>query len=185
MKKNNGFSLVELIIVIAIMAILATVIAPALIRFIDKSRKADDVAAASVISDAFNAALAEETVYEALTAKISADGTTAGGFYPVVLGCASGDNEWTIRDGYDSVIKEVMDKSCPPPVVKYKKEIDPASSGTSIVSYITSWSKFTPAGWGVALVKNKPCVLITDGTTDPATPPNGISLNPIMCVDYK
>ena len=39
MKKNNGFSLVELIIVIAIMAILATVIAPALIRFIDKSRK--------------------------------------------------------------------------------------------------------------------------------------------------
>ena len=42
--KNKGFSLVELIIVIAIMAILAAAIAPALIRYIDKSRKADALA---------------------------------------------------------------------------------------------------------------------------------------------
>ena len=42
-KSNKGFSLVELIIVIAIMAILAAAIAPALIRYIDKSRKADDL----------------------------------------------------------------------------------------------------------------------------------------------
>ena len=68
MRKNDGFSLIELIIVIAIMAILAAVVAPALVRFIDKSRKADDVAEASVIKDAFNAALSEETVYEALNA---------------------------------------------------------------------------------------------------------------------
>lgn len=42
-KSNKGFSLVELIIVIAIMAILAMTIAPATIRYIDKSRKADDL----------------------------------------------------------------------------------------------------------------------------------------------
>jgi len=92
---------------------------------------------------------------------------------------------WTIHDGYNSDIKAVMDKSCPPPEVRYKKEINPATSGSTIVNYITSWNKFTPAGWAVALVKNKPCVLITDGTTDSATPPKGISLNPIICVDYK
>ena len=46
---NKGFSLVELIIVIAIIAILAAAIAPALIRYIDKSRKAVDIASAEVI----------------------------------------------------------------------------------------------------------------------------------------
>lgn len=49
---NKGFSLVELIIVIAIMAILAAAIAPALIRYIDKSRKATDVDAANTILEA-------------------------------------------------------------------------------------------------------------------------------------
>ena len=61
--KNKGFSLVELIIVIAIMAILAAAIAPALIRYIDKSRKSDDVAAAETVNTAVNAALANEDAY--------------------------------------------------------------------------------------------------------------------------
>lgn len=64
MKQNKGFSLVELIIVIAIMAILAAAIAPALIRYINKSRKADDVTAAGTIATAVNAALANEKAYQ-------------------------------------------------------------------------------------------------------------------------
>ncbi|MCI8508780.1 MAG: prepilin-type N-terminal cleavage/methylation domain-containing protein [Lachnospiraceae bacterium] len=41
--KNKGFSMVELIIVIAIMAILAGVLTPALIKYIHKSRLSTDV----------------------------------------------------------------------------------------------------------------------------------------------
>ncbi len=62
--KNKGFSLVELIIVIAIMAILAAAIAPALIRYIDKSRRSDDVAAAETLNTAMQAALSNEAIYD-------------------------------------------------------------------------------------------------------------------------
>ena len=72
--KNKGFSLVELIIVIAIMAILAAAIAPALIRYIDKSRKSDDVAAAETVGTAVNAALANEDAYSEVSG--SMNGTT-------------------------------------------------------------------------------------------------------------
>ena len=59
-KKNvsSGFSLVELIIVIAIMAILAAVVTPVLIRYINKSRKAVDIETAQTIYEAANLASA-------------------------------------------------------------------------------------------------------------------------------
>lgn len=69
-KSNKGFSLVELIIVIAIMAILAAAIAPALIRYIDKSRKADDVQFFGQIQTAASAALANEDAYAAVASKL-------------------------------------------------------------------------------------------------------------------
>ena len=75
--KNKGFSLVELIIVIAIMAILAAAIAPALIRYIDKSRKADDVAAAETVNTAVNAALANEDAYSEVSGCMNGTATVA------------------------------------------------------------------------------------------------------------
>ena len=59
-SRNNGFSLVELIIVIAIIAILAAAIAPALVRYIDKSRKAVDIESAEVIFKAAQLASTSE-----------------------------------------------------------------------------------------------------------------------------
>ncbi len=42
-QNNKGFSLVELIIVIAIMAILVGVLAPQFIKFVEKSRESTDL----------------------------------------------------------------------------------------------------------------------------------------------
>ena len=62
--SNSGFSLVELIIVIAIMAILAAAIVPALIRYIDKSRISDDMNTAATIGKAVELALGEEKAWD-------------------------------------------------------------------------------------------------------------------------
>ena len=62
--NNKGFSLVELIIVIAIMAILAAALAPQLMKYIEKSRVSTDATSCSSIESCVNAALANEDAYK-------------------------------------------------------------------------------------------------------------------------
>lgn len=61
---NKGFSLVELIVVIAIMAVLVGVLAPTLIKNIEKSRESKDAQNIEQIKSACEVALQDETVYQ-------------------------------------------------------------------------------------------------------------------------
>ena len=42
-NSNRGFSIVELIIVIAIMAVLVGILAPTFVKYVDKARKSKDI----------------------------------------------------------------------------------------------------------------------------------------------
>lgn len=64
MKRNKGFSLVEMIIVVAIMAILAASLAPSLIKFINKSRLAKDLDSGRKLAHAIMATLTDESAYD-------------------------------------------------------------------------------------------------------------------------
>ena len=159
--KNKGFSLVELIIVIAIMAILAAAIAPALIRYIDKSRRSDDVAAAETLNTATQAALANEEAYDEIQPALDTSNT-------VTLASATTGSAFDITNGSvsnGSIFLEEINSSCggTSPKLKYKKGFN----GTK------------PTTWVIgANAAGKPVVWLTGNGSEWA-------LQPDICKEYK
>ena len=66
-KNNKGFSLVELIVVILIMAVLAVAIAPQVMRWVNESRKSSDINNYDSLVSICQLALTDEDAYSALT----------------------------------------------------------------------------------------------------------------------
>ncbi len=148
MKKNKGFSLVELIIVIAIMAILAAAIAPALIRYIDKSRRADDVTAAGVIATAVQTAMANEAAYDCLQDDMDSTGSsgvvltagTSGSDKFAYVGSCTTQN---LKDALENDVNSSVSQAAPK--IKYKKDA----------------GKGKPATWAVFMKNDKPVVALS------------------------
>lgn len=63
-NENKGFSLVELIVVIAIMAVLTSVLAPSLLGYVEKSRMQKDDSAMGEVTNSIKLALADQNVYD-------------------------------------------------------------------------------------------------------------------------
>lgn len=74
-KNNKGFSLVELIVVIAIMAVLVGVLAPQFMKYVEKSREATDIQNAEQVASALKVYYADD---ESLSSNVSINITTTG-----------------------------------------------------------------------------------------------------------
>jgi type IV pilus assembly protein PilA len=63
-NSNKGFSLVELIVVIAIMAVLTSVLAPSLLAYVERSRAQKDDSAMSEVVNAVVLGLSDQDIYD-------------------------------------------------------------------------------------------------------------------------
>ena len=146
-KTNKGFSLVELIIVIAIMAILAAAIAPALIRYIDKSRRADDVTAAGTVLTGVQTALADEDCYSEVAGKSGIIVSVKAGGKGKIAITAAGPN-------LKSEMLSTLASGCP---IKYTKKgaeyYNVAIDGETLTVYIAK--KANSSEWEIQPSTNK------------------------------
>ena len=96
---NKGFSLVELIIVVAIMAILIGVLAPQYLRYVEKSRHQKDNTSIGEIADIMKMTSADENLIAAMGTGVTLtfDGPT-GAFQGATAGGADAAGLTTINN---------------------------------------------------------------------------------------
>ena len=70
MNKNKGFSLVELIVVVAIMAVLVGILAPAYLSYVEKTRRGTDENMAEEVRHTIEIATADICVYDEVVASL-------------------------------------------------------------------------------------------------------------------
>lgn len=80
-KGNNGFSLVELVVVIAIMAVMVGVLAPLFLRYVDRARMSTDIQTVSTLCHAVQTYAADvdthkETIPDSAILVISTNNVT-------------------------------------------------------------------------------------------------------------
>ena len=69
--KKAGFSLVEILIAITVMVILVGLIAPRIIRYVDRAREVRDMQTIDSIYEGINAALTDEDAYDSFMEQIA------------------------------------------------------------------------------------------------------------------
>ncbi|MBR6223525.1 MAG: type II secretion system protein [Lachnospiraceae bacterium] len=138
MENNEGFSMVELIIVIAIMAILVGAIAPTLIKYVQKSRATADVSNADTIAGCVQEALVDKEVEQYIF-----DNTTS---LPLTLDVGSIDPS---NNKFEEFLYENLGGGLPD--VKYKKN---GATGFEVVVYSLNGSTndVGEADWGVQIL---------------------------------
>lgn len=97
-NDNKGFTLVELIIVIAILAILVATVSLSLTKYIGRSREATDKSATETLKTSIDATLANEKAYDAVKKYLTTNGTKETGSESVHFGKSSQKVEDVFKD---------------------------------------------------------------------------------------
>lgn len=131
-KNNKGFSLVELIVVVAIMAVLIGVLVPTLVRNVEKSKKQKDISTVEEVRNQLTIGLADEK-YSALSGTI-----TCNNGIVALDGSTRGVNpEDTAADYIKEVCQNLNAKDT------FKKQLTSKAYGTATVTFTIGDEKVT------------------------------------------
>lgn len=95
-KDNKGFSLVELIVVVLIMAIIAVALAPQILKWVNNSRISSDHNTMQQVVSNFQTALTNETAFSEAKTAFADDGTT-------VMEIENGGYTWKVSSGVATI----------------------------------------------------------------------------------
>lgn len=107
-KDNKGFSLVELIVVVAIMAVLMGILVPTLVRNVEKSKRQKDLNAIEEVRNTMQIALANEDFSDITATVTFSSGSLA--VSTMTDGDGSAPANWS--DYVDEVKSQIKDYSC-------------------------------------------------------------------------
>ena len=141
MKKmnNKGFSLVELIVVVLIMAIIAVALAPQVMKWVENSRKSTDCNNYDSVVSAINLAIADEDVMKEV-------GTSTITFnWPCTTGQA-----WTFTDPgstqkLTNKLKEILGTSWQQEILLKRTSGFTDTNGSTVSNYVITLSNGTVA----------------------------------------
>ena len=122
-KHNHGFTLVELIIVVAIVAVLSVATVPQYIKYVERSKIATDKEIASSVESAMHALCADGTITVAAAPYV---------IWDTDVGLVDGTNKPIVEAITGEIPKAVSDKFKAEDEIKFKVEFD--AEGDPIVS---------------------------------------------------
>lgn len=135
-SRPPGFSLIELMIAIAVIGLLAAVALPTFMDSIRKSRRTDAIAAMAAIQQAQERWRANNPAYTTTWANLAASSATPKGYYTLALSTPTAPDD---RIGYDLVAtaasSQADDTPCKMLAVELRRGNLRYGSGTSSIDW--------------------------------------------------
>lgn len=146
-KNNKGFSLVELIVVVAIMAVLMGILVPTLVKNVEKSKKQKDASAIEEIRSTMVTTLADPT-YSDIEATIVYDGTTIDVDTPKSISAVKPITDTEVKTFLTAVSADVKDWKFTSKAYKADDEVTFVISGQMVTVYREAEGESAPGAGG-------------------------------------
>lgn len=146
-KNNKGFSLVELIVVVAIMAVLMGILVPTLVKNVEKSKKQKDASAIEEIRSTMVTTLADPT-YSDIEATIVYDGTTIDVDTPKTIAAVKPITDTEVKTFLTAVSADVKDWKFTSKAYKADDEVTFVISGQMVTVYREAEGESAPGAGG-------------------------------------